>query len=224
MYFLCHKILYAICTLLYPCLCWYDAKTGYGECFVWATAMVIFGWFWSFFLQITTNPASPSDRKKTLPHLWGSHHQLDDKYSKPKKNSKIINIVGQLTSSLKDLSSKKKKSRNIFEKGRAGAEKYNVQRRAHPKSRCCENEEHCTLYVFGQVYRVWGSAVDVKRVTRVVPPHLPAAYFSNLYSPSSSSLPGNCFDLLTHISAHRKHWTWGGNNKKQQCNRRLNEI
>ena len=166
----------------------------------------------------------PSDRKKTLPHLWGSHHQLDDKYSKPKKNSKIINIVGQLTSSLKDLSSKKKKSRNIFEKGRAGAEKYNVQRRAHPKSRCCENEEHCTLYVFGQVYRVWGSAVDVKRVTRVVPPHLPAPYFSNLYSPSSSSLPGNCFDLLTHISAHRKYCTWGGNNKQQGCNGSLNEI
>ena len=53
----------------------------------------------------------PNDRKKTLPHLWGSHHQLDDKYSEPKKNSKIIYIVGQLTSSLQDLSSKRTRAK-----------------------------------------------------------------------------------------------------------------
>ena len=40
---------------MYPCLCWYDDMTGYGEGtpFVWASAMVIFGWFWSFFVYIS---------------------------------------------------------------------------------------------------------------------------------------------------------------------------
>ena len=75
----------------------------------------IFRLFPTFRLSNSTtlvqNPqlASSSDRKKTLPHLWGSqsHRQLDDKNSEPKKNSEIIYIFGPSTSGLHDLSSKR---------------------------------------------------------------------------------------------------------------------
>ena len=62
----------------------------------------------------TTNPASPVIGRKHC-HIYGVptmvYHQLDDNYSEPKKNSKIIYIIGQLSSSLQDLSSKRTRAK-----------------------------------------------------------------------------------------------------------------